>query len=74
MEESKEQGTVTTPNLQTAFMFDFAHFDHSFAGTEDLEMSVADRYHGSVLQWHDLSAKEKKTLRGEHLDAVNEHR
>jgi hypothetical protein len=44
------------------------------AGTEDLELSVADRYHGSVLVWHDLSAKEKKTLRGEHVDAVNDHR
>ena len=36
-------------------------------GTEEVEQSVAERYHSSVLMWHALSAKEKKSLRGEHV-------
>jgi hypothetical protein len=40
-------------------------------GTEEVELSVAQRYHSSVLMWHALSAKEKKSLRGEHVRDVS---
>jgi hypothetical protein len=40
-------------------------------GTEEVEQSVAERYHSSVLMWHALSAKEKKSLRGEHVRDVS---
>jgi hypothetical protein len=43
-------------------------------GTEDAEQSVAQRYHSSVLMWRSFNAKEKKTLRGEHVETVREFR
>ena len=43
-------------------------------GTEEVEQSIAERYHSSVLMWHTFSAKEKKTLRGEHVESVHDFR
>ncbi len=48
--------------------------ENSEQGTEEVEQSVAERYHSSVLMWHALSSKEKKTLRGEHVESVQEYR
>ena len=48
--------------------------ENSEQGTEEVDQSIAERYHSSVLMWHGLSAKEKKTLRGEHVENVHEFR
>ncbi len=48
--------------------------ENSEQGTEEVEQSVAERYHSSVLMWHALGSKEKKTLRGEHIESVHEYR